>query len=425
MKYLIPLLLFLSLFLTSGIYFSIIEAEYAFYQISPIVIIIPSIILGITLSKEKLSVSIEKFTDGMSDKRIISMIVIFLLSGAFTQVTKSIGGIDSIVNLTLSITSPKLIIPSIFVISAILGTAMGTSMGVIAAVTPIATEIAKQFPRYEAICIATVISGAMFGDNLSLISDTTIAAVKSQSALLIEKFKINSLISTIAAIVTIIVLTFFYNIETTLVPGEYSIIKIMPYFVVFFLALCQIHVFVVLLMGVLVAAIIGFIKIPAYNLVTCSQDIYTGFLSIHEVMLFSLLISGLIYLAKEKGIHSITTKLTSLRLNRRSAQYSIALLVSISDILTANNTIAILLTGDITKAISQKNKIKPHVSAFLLDTFSCVFQGIIPHGAQLILASSLSGIDPLAISPRVFFCYIMAIITTFYIALTKKECVEK
>ena len=233
MKFLLPLLLFLFLFICCGIYFELQGIEYAFYQISPVVIIIPSIILAIVINNNKLDTAINKFIEGMADKQIIAMILIFLLAGAFTKVTQSIGGVEAIVNVIFSIMPSYLIIPGIFIISAILGTAMGTSMGVIAAVTPIAITIAEQIGNdYKAICVATVIGGAMFGDNLSLISDTTIAAVQSQSASLIKKFKLNAIFSTIGAIITIIVLMLFYPVDSTVAPHDYSFVTIIPYIVV-------------------------------------------------------------------------------------------------------------------------------------------------------------------------------------------------
>ncbi|MBQ4874912.1 MAG: hypothetical protein HRK26_02195 [Rickettsiaceae bacterium H1] len=416
MRNLIPLILFLVLFILTGSYFTYKNVDYAFYQISPVVMLIPSIVLAIVFSGKN---GIDKFVSGMADRQIIAMIIIFLLSGAFTAVTKSIGGVNSIVNLILSFTSSRLIIPGIFIISAVLGTAMGTSMGVIAAVTPIAMEIAKQIGGYESICVATVIGGAMFGDNLSLISDTTVAAVKSQSASLVGKFKINLVFSSIAALLTLLLLM-FYRVENVTLHGEYSIINIIPYLFVIGLALFQVHVFVVLIIGILLAGLIGLFFVPNYNVVSYSQDIYGGFLSVNEVALLSLLIGGLIHLAKINGLSSVVDKINRLDLSRKTAKFVISGLVSIADILLANNTIAILVTGSVAKDLAKKNKIQSHESAFLLDSFSCVFQGIIPHGAQIILASSLSGVNLLLISSQVFFCYIMAVIMICYIVLSNK-----
>ena len=416
MNNLIPLILFLAIFIGTGTYFTVNNVEYAFYQISPVVMLIPSIILAIMISGKN---SIDKFIAGISDQQIISMIIIFLLSGAFTSVTKSIGGVDSIVNLILSVTHPRLVIPAIFIISALIGTAVGTSMGAVAAVTPIAMEVANQVGGYQTICIATVIGGAMFGDNLSLISDTTIASVKSQSASLIKKFKMNAIVSMIAAILTILTLM-IYNVESKIIYAEYSITNIIPYVFVIILALLQIHVFKVLMIGILSAGIIGLLSTPEYNVIIYSKDIYTGFISVNEVMLLSLFIGGLIHLAKEKELSSIIKLINKLDFGKRSGKFIISSLVSIADILLANNTIAILLTGNIVKNIAEKNKIRSHESAFLLDSFSCVFQGIIPHGAQIILASSLSGVNPLLISSQVFFCYIMGIVTAVFIGLSRK-----
>lgn len=416
MKSFVPLILFLILFIGSGIYFEFSGVEYAFYQISPVVILIPSIILAICISGKHYKVAINKFAEGMADQQVISMVIIFLLAGAFTSVTKTIGGVESIVNLILSVTSSTWIIPSVFIISALLGTAMGTSMGVIAAVVPIAIAIADQIGGYKAVCVATVISGATFGDNLSLISDTTIAAVNSQSASLVKKFKLNAVISTIAAILTLLVLIYFYRAGVEIAAKDYSVVNIIPYIVVTVLALLQVHVFVVLLIGILCTGVVGFITLPSYSVILYAQGIYSGFLSVNEVMLLSLFISGLIYLTKERSFSALTVWICGLNMSQRMGKYVISGLISISDILLANNTIAIIFTGGIAKELAKRNNIKPYVSAFLLDTFSCVFQGIIPHGAQIILASSLSGINPLILSLHVFFCYIIAMVTLIYIA---------
>ncbi len=421
MKSFVPLLLFLTMFISIGMYFEAQGIEYAFYQISPTVIILPSIIIAIAFHEHKLDKALDKFIAGMADKQIISMIIIFLLAGAFTAVTKSIGGVDSVVNLLLTIIQSSFIIPGIFLISALLGTAMGTSMGVIAAVAPIAMTIAKQIgPDYQAICIATVISGAMFGDNLSLISDTTIAAVQSQSASLFKKFKLNAIFSTISAIVTILVLMLLYPVETEVTTQDFSFITIIPYAVVITLAVLQVNVFVVLLLGIIFAGIIGITSITDYHFIQYSQDIYSGFLTVHEVMLLSLFIGGLIHLVPKQAFIDMINKI-SISSTKKAGEFIIAIIASVSDILLANNTIAILVTGGTAKEIASKHNISPHRSAFLIDSFSCIFQGIIPHGAQIILASSLSGIGPFTISLKVFFCYIMASVILIYINFDKSN----
>ena len=414
---LIPLIVFFIIFVCNSLYCIFNDSGYTFYHISPVIMLIPSIVLGIILSGKN---AIDEFITGMANKQIIFMIIIFLLSGAFANVSKAIGSIDAIVNLIFLITSAKFIIPSIFITAALLGVAIGSSMGVIVAVTPIAIEIATQTHSSPSICVATVISGAMFGDNLSLISDTTIASVQSQSASLIKKFKLNAIFSTISAILTILILMLF-NVSGEITHTNYSTITTIPYFIIIVLAILKFHIFIVLLAGILFAGAIGLAVVSTYNFSTYTQDIYIGFLSVNEIMLFSLLMGGAIYLTKEKGLFFITNRLHQMNLSKRAARFIIASLASITDIIIANNTVAILFIGDVAKTIARKNKIKPHDSAFLLDTFSCVFQGIIPHGAQIILASSLSGINPFTISSQVFFCYIMAVVTIIHMTFNKER----
>jgi len=302
------------------------------------------------------------------------------------------GAKDATVNLGLSLVPPSLIAAGMFLIAAFFGTATGTSMGTISALVPIAIGVAEKGGLSPTVVIAAVVGGGMFGDNLSMISDTTIAATRSQRVEMRDKFRVNFLIALPAALVTLVLLLVFGRPETAAPIGELSFnaVKIIPYLAVLILALCGLNVFLVLLIGIFSAGVIG-ICTGSMDISGFAQAIYDGFCGMNEVFFLTLFSGGMSeMIAKNGGINWILDKLRGVMKGRRSAQVGIAALVSACDCATANNTVAIIVAGDMAREVSHTYRVDPRRTASLLDVFSCVFQGMIPYGAQLVVAASLA-----------------------------------
>lgn len=414
---LFPIFLFLILFIGSGLYFSFQGTPFAFYQISATVAILPAIILAIGLGVGNFSTKLNHFIEGVRDNSIITMCMIYLLAGAFTEVLKSIGGVEATVNLTLSFLPMQTTLPGIFLLSAFIATAMGTSMGTIAAMAPIALGIAQATDLSVPITMGTVVGGAMLGDNLSLISDTTIAAVQTQGGTLKEKFNLNSLIALPAMLITLSVLIIYgFNnpCQNCIQTPEFQWIVSAPYFFVLALAISGTNVFLVLTFGILSAGLIGLTFTADYTLIHFAKSIYQGYGSMQEILILSLLIGGLSNLTKMQGGLSYLIKLAHRFIHKFSrkrpkpiAEMAIALIVSACDICTANNTIAIILAGETTHELAKKYNLDGARTATLVDLFSCVFQGILPYSAQILLAGSIAGLSPLEIIPHVYYCYFL------------------
>jgi Na+/H+ antiporter NhaC len=416
----LPILLFIVTYVGSGFYFTWQGVEHAFYQISPTVAIIPAIVVGWILQKGSMSERANLFLDGVRHRDIITMCIVFILAGAFSVVTSAIGSVDATVTMTLSLVPSHFLLVGVFIAAACIATAIGTSMGTIATLAPLAAGLAAQGAFPASLGVATIVGGAMFGDNLSMISDTTIAAVLSQGANFKQKLKLNALIATIAALITIGVLLLMHTTTTEIVHKPYSFVLIIPYLFLLLLALLGINVFVVLVSSLGVAGVIGMLYAD-YGVVHFCKDIATGFASMQEIMVLSLLVGGLSGLMGQ-GMSLLSAKLsgkTHAALGIRSVQLIIAGLVSLFDLLLANNTIAIIFSGEVAKDLAKKYHLPPHYSAAWLDIFSCVFQGIIPYGAQLLLASSIAGVSPLALMGQVYYCYILGIVAVVYILLHK------
>lgn len=423
---LVPFILFLLVFLGSGIYYHFQGADFAFYQIPPAVAILPAIILAFILAQGTLQTRVDIFIKGVGNSNILTMCVIFLLAGAFGVVTKNIGCIDTVVHMTLSFLPQQALLPGIFLISAFVSLSVGTSMGVIAALTPMAVGFADHCEIPLALAVGTTISGAMFGDNLSMISDTTIAAVETQGAKIKDKFYLNAIIASGAGFVMLILL-FFLAPDAQIHQQDfpYTFIKATPYFLIIALALLGFNVFAVLVCGILSAGLLGFMD-GTYNLGQYAQDISAGFASMNDIFILSLLVGGLsAFMKAQGGIQYIMDKIETItgseQKNGRRAQFMIGMVVSINDICIANNTIAIILSGDIAKRIAKRHRIPAYKSACWLSIFSCAFQGIIPYSAQILLASSLSGVSPLVLATNVYYSYLLAIFAILYIIFAKRS----
>ncbi|RKL64633.1 Na+/H+ antiporter NhaC family protein [Thermoanaerobacteraceae bacterium SP2] len=406
---LLPLAVFLVLFLGTGIYFNVKGVDFAFYQLPSPVAAIVGIIIAFIIGKGSIDEKMDTFVKGVGESNIVIMCMIYLLAGGFSTVAKAMGGVDSTVNFGLSIIPPGLILPGIFIIAAFVATAMGTSMGTIAAVAPIAADMAVKAHLPLAVAVGAVVGGAMFGDNLSMISDTTIAATRTQGCAMKDKFIMNFKIALPAALLTIILMIIF-GVSGQIPAGlQYNVLKIFPYLAVLILALVGMNVFLVLILGILLAGVIGLAD-GSFTLIGFTQKIYEGFGSMQEIFILSLLIGGLAALiTKEGGIDYLLDAISRRIKSVKGAELGIGALVSVADICTANNTVAIVITGPMAKKISDENGVDPRRSASMLDIFSCVWQGIIPYGAQLLLAVSISKLSPIEIMPTLYYPYLLGI----------------
>lgn len=416
----LPTLLFVLLYGGGGLYFTYLGIDNAFYQLPPTVAIIPALSLGWFLYHGTTQERMQAFLNGARHRDIMTMCVVFLLAGAFSVVSKSIGSVDATVNLTLSFVSPQFLLVGIFFTSAFIATAIGTSMGTIATIAPLAVGLIDQGAFSAAVGMATVVGGAMFGDNLSIISDTTIAAVMSQEANIKEKLRLNCKVALVASIITVLILIFTQEANSSITPQAYSLILVTPYLLLILLAILGVNVFIVLAVSLVFAGVVGALN-TMYTVMTLSHDIAKGFASMQEIMLLSLMVGGLSGLAGQNS-QELATQLSewvSGQKSQKMAQLLIAKIVSIYDILLANNTIAIIFSGEISRKIAKRHHIPAHYSAAWLDIFSCVFQGIIPHGAQILLASAIAGISPLSVIGHVYYCYALGIVSVLYILCHK------
>jgi len=412
---LLPLGVFLVLFVGSGI----ITGD--FYKLPVLVAIIIAAIVALAMNrKDSLNVKVERFAKGAGHPDIIIMVLIFILAGAFSQVAKGMGAVDSTVNLALSVLPQSLVVVGIFIIGAFISISMGTSMGTIAALGPIAVGISEQAHVSITLAIAAVVGGAMFGDNLSVISDTTIAAVRTQKTNMSDKLKVNFFIVLPAAIVTVILLLVMTLGNTSSVEiKDFSWFKILPYVGVLVAAIFGANVLSILTGGIVLAGVIGLAD-GSYTLSSLAKTVTEGIGGMSELIILSLLIGGMVELIRYNGgIQFLLNLLTRRIQTKKGGEFSIAGLVSLTNLATANNTISIITAGPLAKEISDKYSIDNRKSASLLDLFSCSVQGLIPYGAQMLLAAGFAKVSPIEIIPFTFYpmltavCGIIAIVIGF------------
>ncbi|WP_027625177.1 Na+/H+ antiporter NhaC family protein [Clostridium lundense] len=411
---LFPLLVFIVLYVV----IALISNDFYAMPVS-VPFLIAAIVALLMNRKESISNKLDIFCKGAGEPNIILMCVIFILAGAFAQVAKDMGAVESTVNLGLSILPSNILISGVFIIGCFISISIGTSMGTIVALAPMAVGISDKTSIPVALVIGAVVGGAMFGDNLSMISDTTIAATRTQGCQLKDKFKTNFFIVLPAAVATAIIFAVITSGNNTVLSGEYnySLVKVLPYVSVLIAALAGVNVLAVLVGGTVFSGIIG-IAYGAFNFVGFLQSIAKGINGMSELVIISLIIGGTVELIKfNGGIDFLLSFITSKVKTRKGAEIGIALLVSLVDMCTANNTIAIVMTGPLAKNISEKYGIEPQKSASLLDTFSCFCQGIIPYGAQLLAASGLAKISPFLIMRYLYYPYLMGICALVAIAI--------
>lgn len=409
-----PLLLFLALFFGAGLYFTAQGEAMGFYQLRAPVAILPALALGAWIAYRQGIKPVETLLAGMGHSNVMLMVLVFLLAGAFATVSKAIGAVDAVVALGIGALTPALILPGLFVVAGFVSLSIGTSMGTIAAVVPIATGLADAAGLDKALVLGAVVGGAMFGDNLSIISDTTIAATRSQGCAMRDKFRENFKIALPAALATIALLAWLGNAAPVSVPDAASLWLVLPYLAVLVLALLGLDVVLVLAIGLLLAGVFGFVMTDGYGVVGYANDIYSGFEGMVEITLLSILIGGLAALIKASGglawLAGAIAGFARGNRGRRAGEISIAALATGGDVLTANNTVAILVGGSLAKDIAQRHGVTPRRAASILDIFSCVAQGVLPYGAQILLAGSLAGLSPLLIAGKVWYCWLLAVV---------------
>ena len=413
---LIPFLVFIVIYLGAGLVLQAQGVEMAFYQFPSVTAMFIALIVAFCMGKESIDQKFSIFAKGAANENVLTMLMIYILAGAFSTVAKTMGGVDATVNLGLSIIPVQLLTAGVFVISAFLGTATGTSVGTITALVPIAVGLASESGLSVPMMLGACAGGAMFGDNLSMISDTTIAATKTQGVELKDKFRVNFYIALPAAIITLIILLVVARPDAAAVmeTRTFEIIKVLPYVLVLVLAIIGINVFLTLTIGILTAGVIGMVC-GDLTIFTYAQAIWNGFTGMSEVFFLALFCGGISELiAHNGGIVWLIEKLRKMMHGEKSAQVGMAAMVSLADCATANNTVAIILCGNVAKDVSREYKVDPRQMASLLDVFSCVFQGIIPYGAQLLMAASLTAttyniaISPVEIVPYMWYCWILA-----------------
>ena len=426
-KALLPILVFLVLYLGSGIYFEYInpvEGQMGFYVMSVVVAFGLSLIVAFAQNR-KLSFDkkIHICAQGIGDDNIVIMLFIFLMAGAFSGLAKTAGGASSTANLMLSIIPGNFAIPGMFLIACLISMAMGTSVGTITVIVPIATEVAHSTGFNLPLLVGAVVGGAMFGDNLSVISDTTIAATRTQGVEMRDKFKTNFKIALPAAIGTLAVLV-MYTLRT---PGaelagyEYNIWLAIPYFIVLLLALIGLNVFLVLGIGIILFFLIGGAA-GTISFATAFSAMGEGTSGMFETMIVTILVASISALIKEYGgFEAILEFIRARAKSEKGGMFGICLLTGLMDIATANNTVAIVIAAPIAKEISQEYNVEPRKVASLLDTCSCIFQGIIPYGAQLLVAASLSGISSMAIMPYLHYQFLLAICVVISILVNRSS----
>lgn len=418
---LIPFLGFLLLYIGAGTWFTMLGRDLAFYQFPAPSCALFGFGLALIIGWRHVRYHIKTFTSGIGDETVVLMCLIFLLAGGFSAITQAMGSVESTVNLGIFLFPDRLLVPGLFVISCFISFAMGTSMGTISTMIPIAIGVSEAAGLSLPLVAGTVLSGAMFGDNLSVISDTTIAATGSLGCTMRDKMLANLKIAIPAALgaVTLFYLVGAPGIEQP--PQDFSLLKVIPYALVLSLAVLGVHVVVVLMLGIVSSIAIG-LATTSFAIFDVGKIVYDGFISMADVFFVTILIAGLAAIAaKEGGLDFLLKKLSPLAKGKRSAEGIIALCVSVADICVANNTVAILFTGPVAKRIANEWNITKARAASVLDVFSCVWQGIIPHGAQLLLAGGLCKLSGFAILPFVYYPVILGIVAVIYILLGEKH----
>ncbi len=413
---LLPFAVFIVIYLGAGLILQSRGVAMAFYQFPSVTAMFLAVITAFAMTREPFNTSVHIFSRGASKEDVITMLMIYVLAGAFSSVSGAMGGRDATVNLGLSVIAPQFLTAGMFIISAFMGTATGTSMGTIGAIVPIAAGLADKGGLSMPLMVGACIGGAMFGDNLSMISDTTIVATKSQGCEMQDKFRVNFYIALPAAVVTVLILLFLGRPESAvdIASLAFEPIKVLPYVAVLVMALLGMNVFLVLTCGIFLSGIIGMLT-GSIDLFVFAQNIWKGFTSMNEVFFLTMFCAGMSELVMHNGgLTWLVRKLQAMMKGPRSAQLGIAALVSLADCATANNTVAIVVVGNVAKEVSRVYRVDPRKTASLLDIFSCVVQGFLPYGAQILSATALvnayygnGAVTSLDLIPYVWYCWLL------------------
>ncbi len=390
-----------------------------FYKMPITVAFVLASVVAVAMSRGgSLHRRIELFCKGPANPNIMLMILIFILAGAFAQTAKAMGAVDATVHLTLSILPGNILAAGVFLAACLISVSVGTSVGTIVALTPVAAGLSAQTGLSIGLMAAVVVSGAMFGDNLSFISDTTIVATRTQGCKMEDKFKTNFAIVFPFAVLTMILYVFLGSgSHSTFVLGKVAWVKVLPYAAVLAAAIAGVNVMLVLLGGTLLCGVIGLCT-GSFTVWGWTNAMGAGITGMAELIIVTLLAGGILEMIRYNGgLAFIIQKMTRHITTKRGAELSIAGIVSFANLCTANNTIALIMAGPIAKEIAAKFKVAPNRAASLLDIFSCVVQGIIPYGAQLLMAANLAGISPLAIMKYLYYPYLLAVGALLAIAL--------
>ena len=394
-----PLLVFVTLYLVT----SIVAGD--FYRVPITVAFLVASVYAVCIGRGPLRKRIELFSRGAGNSQMMLMVWIFVLSGAFAHSAKVMGSVDATVQLTLSVLPSHMLLSGLFMAACFVSLSIGTSVGTIVALTPIAAGVAQQTGADVALITAAVVGGSFFGDNLSFISDTTIIATQTQGCLLSDKFRVNSFIVIPAAIVILFLYVILgSNISAPTDTGIADFWLVMPYLVVLVTAIFGMNVMAVLTLGIVLTGVVGLATGAFADVYAWMQSMGEGIVSMGELIIITMLAGGLLERVREMGgIDFIISRMTRHLNGKRGAEISIGALVAVVNLCTANNTVAIITVGGIARQIGERFHLDPRKCASLLDTFSCTAQGIIPYGAQLLMAAGLASINPVSIIPYLYY----------------------
>lgn len=408
-----PLIVFVVLYLV----LSLVAGDFSSVPLT-VVFLISSVYAVATSTKFSLKERIDIYGQGASTPNLLLMLWIYVLAGAFSQSAKGMGAIDTTVNLALSILPPSMILPGLFVTACFISISIGTSVGTVVTLVPIAAGIATQTNSNVALLTAVIVGGAYFGDNLSFISDTTVVATQTQGVRMKDKFKVNLMIVVPAVVVVLAVYAFMgFGMQAPTHVGQTDLLKVIPYLAVLVTAVCGLNVMAVLVLGIALCGIIGVLG-GSYDFYGWLNALGNGIVGMGELIIIAMMAGGMLEIIKVNGgIDYIIEKLSGRIRGKRGAEFSIAALVSLVNLCTANNTVAILTVGNIAKQISKKFGIDPRKTASILDTFSCTIQGIIPYGVQILLAAGLAHVQPVDIIPYLYYPFAIGIAASLSILL--------
>lgn len=408
-----PLIVFVVLYLV----LSLVAGDFSSVPLT-VVFLISSVYAVATSTKFSLKERIDIYGQGASMPNLLLMLWIYVLAGAFSQSAKGMGAIDTTVNLALNILPPSMILPGLFVTACFISISIGTSVGTVVTLVPIAAGIATQTNSNVALLTAVIVGGAYFGDNLSFISDTTVVATQTQGVRMKDKFKVNLMIVVPAVVVVLAVYAFMgFGMQAPTHVGQTDLLKVIPYLAVLVTAVCGLNVMAVLVLGIALCGIIGVLG-GSYDFYGWLNALGNGIVGMGELIIIAMMAGGMLEIIKVNGgIDYIIEKLSDRIRGKRGAEFSIAALVSLVNLCTANNTVAILTVGNIAKQISEKFGIDPRKTASILDTFSCTIQGIIPYGVQILLAAGLAHVQPVDIIPYLYYPFAIGIAASLSILL--------